>query len=48
VGEALGKVDFQDLDAVPEKIAKSAAMSASNAAHLARLLKAGNYPGTAG
>ena len=48
VGEALGKIDFQDLDAVPEKIAKSAAMAASNAAHLARLLKVSTYPGTAG
>jgi multimeric flavodoxin WrbA len=48
VGEALGKTDFQDLDQVPEKIAKTAAMVASNAAHLARLLKASAYPGTAG
>jgi multimeric flavodoxin WrbA len=48
VGEALGKIDFQDLDQVPEKIAKSAAMAASNTAHLARLLKAGPYPGTSG
>lgn len=48
VGEALGKTDFQDLDAVPEKIAKTATMVASNAAHLARLLKADDYPGTSG
>jgi multimeric flavodoxin WrbA len=45
VGEALGKIDFQDLDEVPEKIAKTAAMAASNAAHLARLLQAATYPG---
>ncbi len=48
VGEALGKTDFKDLDQVPEKIAKTATMVASNAAHLARFLKSSNYPGTAG
>jgi predicted CoA-binding protein len=48
VGEALGKTDFKDLDEVPEKIAKTATMVASNAAHLARFLKSSNYPGTAG
>jgi multimeric flavodoxin WrbA len=47
VGEALGKIDFQDLDEVPQKIARTAEMAASNAAHLAGLLQAANYPGLA-
>jgi len=46
VGEAMGSVDFKDLDEVPGKVADSIAMAASNAAHLARLLKAEGYPGT--
>lgn len=47
VGEAMGKVDFQDLPEVPEKVASTAKMVASNAAHLARLLKSETYPGVA-
>lgn len=46
VGEALGKTDFKELDAVPEKIAQTANMVASNAAHLAALLKDRPYPGS--
>lgn len=45
VGEAMGSVDFKDLDERPEKVGKTAAMVASNAAHLARLLKDAPYPG---
>lgn len=45
VGEAMGSTDFKDLDAVPEKVTKTAEMVASNAAHLARLLKDAPYPG---
>lgn len=45
VGEAMGSVDFKDLDAVPDKVSETIAMLASNAAHLARLLKRENYPG---
>lgn len=45
VGEAMQKTDFKDLDEVPEPVARGAAMLASNAAHLARLLKAQSYPG---
>ena len=45
VGEAMGKTDFKELDEVPDKIAQTAAMTASNAAHLARLLKRQAYPG---
>lgn len=48
VGEAMGKVDFQDLPQVPEKVGKTAAMVASNAAHLAGLLKQQPYPGIPG
>jgi hypothetical protein len=46
VGEAMGKIDFKDLDQVPEKVASSARMAAANAAHLARLLEASPYPGS--
>lgn len=45
VGEAMGGVDFQDLDQVPDKVKQTAAMAASNAAHLAGLLKERQYPG---
>ncbi|MDP9413123.1 MAG: flavodoxin family protein [Pseudomonadota bacterium] len=45
VGEAMGKTDLKDLDRVPEKVTQTARMMASNAAHLARLLKAHPYPG---
>ena len=45
VGEAMAKIDFKDLDEIPEPIASAAAMLASNAAHLARLLKAEGYSG---
>ena len=45
VGEAMGSVDFQDLEEVPEKVTKTAAMVAGNAAHLAGVLKASPYPG---
>lgn len=45
VGEAMGSIDFKDLDETPEKVTKTAAMVAINAAHLARLLKANPIPG---
>jgi len=45
VGEAMGSTDFKDLDATPEMVTKTAKMVASNAAHLATLLKADTYPG---
>lgn len=44
VGEAMGSVDYQDLDKTPEKTAGTTKTLAANAAHLARLLKAANYP----
>jgi multimeric flavodoxin WrbA len=46
VGEAMGKTDFKDLPRVPEKVQQTAAMAASNAAHLAALLQARPYPGS--
>lgn len=45
VGEAMGKIDFKDLDETPDKVTESVAMLCRNAAHLARLLKANAYPG---
>ncbi|HVM38603.1 MAG TPA: flavodoxin family protein [Sphingomicrobium sp.] len=45
VGEAMHKTDFKDLDRVPDAVQQGAAMLASNAAHLANLLKSQAYPG---
>ena len=45
VGEAYGNVDFKDLSKTPDKVLETAAMTASNAAHLAKLLKIEIYPG---
>ncbi len=45
VGEAMGSKDFKDLKKTPEMVAKTAKMVASNAAHLADLLKSDPYPG---
>jgi multimeric flavodoxin WrbA len=45
VGEAMGSVDFNQLPKVPDKVDQTAAMTASNAAQLARLLKEQPYPG---
>lgn len=47
VGEAMGKTDFQDLPQIPEKVSSTAAMVASNTAHLAGMLKERQYPGVA-
>ncbi len=45
VGEAMGKVDFKDLPKVPDVVGEGAALLASNAAHLANMLKERPYPG---
>jgi multimeric flavodoxin WrbA len=45
VGEAMQSTDLKDLDSVPDKVTQTARMLASNAAHLARLLKDRPYPG---
>jgi multimeric flavodoxin WrbA len=47
VGEAMQKTDFKDLPETPEKTLETAAMTASNAAHLAGILKHAQYPGVA-
>ncbi|MGH8073158.1 MAG: NADPH-dependent oxidoreductase, partial [Lysobacter sp.] len=44
VGEAMGDVDFKDLDKVPKKTTETINTLASNAVHLARLLKKDPYP----
>ncbi|MHA7263726.1 flavodoxin family protein [Arthrobacter sp. TMN-37] len=44
VGEAMQTVDYQDLNAVPEKVAATTAGVARNAAHLAGLLRDHPYP----
>jgi multimeric flavodoxin WrbA len=44
VGEAMGSVDYKDLDETPEKVASTTASLASCAAHCAQLLKANPYP----
>lgn len=45
VGEAMGGTDFKDLDTVPDAVDQAAALAASSAAHLARLLKQHPFPG---
>jgi multimeric flavodoxin WrbA len=45
VGEAQGDKVYKDLKATPQAVAETTAMLASNAAHLARLLKRDGYPG---
>ncbi|SEV88851.1 NAD(P)H-dependent oxidoreductase [Luteibacter sp. 329MFSha] len=44
VGEAMGSTNYIDLKETPENVAKTIETLASNAAHLAGLLKASNYP----
>ena len=46
VGEAMGSVDYVDLKKPPKAVAEMLTMAASNAAHLARLLKTAAYTGT--
>lgn len=45
VGEAMNDKDFKDLKEIPKIIQETAAMTAANAAHLAKALKAENYSG---
>ncbi len=46
VGEAMHSTDFKELEKTPDKVTQTAAMQASNAAHLAGLLKGNRYPGS--
>lgn len=43
-GEAMHTLDYIDLGEIPEKVASTNKMVATNTAHLARLLKSDNYP----
>ncbi len=45
VGEAMGDMDFKDMKSIPKVVTKTAKMVASNAAHLAALLKQAPFPG---
>ena len=45
VGEAMHKTNFVDLPNVPDEVRQTAAILASNAAHLASLLQFDSYPG---
>jgi multimeric flavodoxin WrbA len=45
VGEAMGGTDYIDLKKTPKAVAEWTPVLASNAAHLAKLLKTSNYPG---
>lgn len=44
VGEAMGDVDYKDLDETPEKVAQTTKSLAASTAHLARLLRQSPYP----
>lgn len=44
VGRAMESVDYKDLDAPPEAVATTTKTVATNAAHLARLLRDNPYP----
>ncbi len=43
-GPAMGSTDYNDLDEIPEAITSATAAAARNAAHLARSLRASQYP----
>lgn len=45
VGEAMQTKDYKDFASPPQKVQETLDMAASNAAHLARLLRATPYPG---
>lgn len=47
VGEAMGSVNFVDLQKIPDVVTTTIEMLARNTAHLAALLKANAYPGEA-
>jgi multimeric flavodoxin WrbA len=44
VGEAMGSIDYKDLDEHPEKVRNQNALVAANAIHLASRLKDSGYP----
>lgn len=48
VGEAMGSTDYKDLQQTPDKVQRTIATLASNAAHLARVLRNDPYPAPIG
>ena len=48
VGQAMGSVDFKDLEPVPGRVIETVSVLGRNAAHLARALQAQPYPGRPG
>jgi hypothetical protein len=48
VGEALGSDEYKEFKKAPKKVADWNKMLTANTAHLARLLKAEQYPGIEG
>lgn len=48
VGQAMGGVNYLDLEETPKEVAEWTPLLAANAAHLAALLKESNYPGRKG
>lgn len=46
VGEAMGGVDYKDLDPRPDSVASTTKTLAANAAHLARVLRGSSLPAT--
>ena len=44
VGEAMGSVDYKDLQSPPDKVASTTKTAAANAVHLAHLLRGAAYP----
>lgn len=48
VGEAMGSVNFVDLEEIPEVVRSTLDLVARNTVHVARLLKAKSYPGEEG
>ena len=48
VGEAMGSVNFVDLEEIPEVVRSTLGLVARNTAHAARLFKAQPYPGEGG
>ncbi len=45
VGEAMGDINYKELKRVPKAVTKMTSMLASNAVHMAKLLKRAQFPG---
>lgn len=45
VGEAMGSVNYVDIEDMPDKVDEAIALASANAVHLAKTLKAAAYPG---